>query len=210
MNCNPIKNHPVIRKITKITYMVICTALLSGCAHTSASPNTTEDSLKTESSGQITIGSHLTIHNTDERLTLSDHMDALSADGLYYASWVAGNSAPYENSDGESVSLYDAQLYLLAGEFKSSVAAQENMNNWLAAGKSNYDVINEENIDCNGQTYCLITYNFINADNPYDHGVSVFGTYEDTAICMELTCVKGYDEDLRQMLTGFLENCVYE
>ncbi len=202
------KTHLTTPKIVTLICTIICTATLSGCALMPDLSNTTNNASE-EESGQVKIGSHLTIQNTDERLTLSEHMDALSADGLYYASWVAGESTPYENSDGESVSLYDAQLYVLAGEFKTAEAAQENMNNWLAAGKSNYDVIGEENIDCNGQSYSLITYQFTNSENPYDHGVSVFGVYEDMAVCMELTCVKGYDEDLRQMLTDFLENCDY-
>lgn len=196
-------------KVIPMICIIISTVTLSGCTSMPSSLDMADDLSEEQLSGQVTIGSHLTSQNTNEKLTLSDHMDALSADGLYYASWVAGNSVPYENSDKESVTLYDAQLYLLAGEFKSSEAAQENMNNWLAAGKSNYDVISEENIECNGQTYSMITYHFTNTENPYDHGVSVFGVYEDMAVCMELTCVEGYNEDLRQMLTGFLENCTY-
>lgn len=184
------------------------TYLLSGCALAPDLSYTTNNASDKES-GQVMIGSYLTIQNTDERLKLSEQMDALSADGLYYASWVAGDSTPYENSDGESVSLYDAQLYLLAGEFKSTEAAQANMDNWLAAGKSNYEVMSEEDINCNNQSYCLITYQFNKIENPYDRGVSVFGIYEDMAVCMELTCVEDYDEDLRQMLTDFLENCTY-
>lgn len=208
MKYKHIKTHLATRKIAVMICTIICTVALSGCALTPDLFNTANHTAD-EESGQVTIGSHLTIQNMDERLTLSEQMDALSADGLYYASWVAGNSTPYENSDGESVSLYDAQLYLLAGEFKSTEAAQENMNNWLAAGKSNYEVISEGEIDCNGQIYSLITYQFTNAANPYDHGISAFGVYEDMAVCMELTCVESYDEDLQQMLTEFLENCNY-
>lgn len=210
MDHNKIKNSPTTQKLAQLICFIICSFVLSGCAHTSVSANIDNDSSGDRHSDRVTIGSHLTIHNTDERLTLSDHMDTLSADGLYYASWVAGNSSPYENSDGESVTLHDAQLYLLTGEFKSSEAAQENMHNWLEAGKSNYDVTNEEDINCNGQTYSLVTYHFTNTDNPYDHGVSVFGVYEDTAICIELTCIESYHEDLTQMLTDFLQNCTYE
>lgn len=58
---------------------------------------------------------------------------SLSADGLYYALWTTGNSKKYENSDGETVDLYDAQLYLLLGESKTSEAAAESMENWLTA-----------------------------------------------------------------------------
>lgn len=185
---------------------ILCIAtLLSGCSAFSSDSgsNTVTDS------EYITIGSHLTVHNTDARLTLTSNMDALSADGLYYASWSAGSSEPYENSDGDTVDLYDAQLYLLLGEFKSSDAAQENMDNWLAAAHSNYDVTDEKIAAYNEQPYTVVTYKFINAENPYAHGISAFGVYNNLAVCVELTCREGYQEDLEKTLTDFLKNCTY-
>ena len=179
--------------------------LLTGCSVLpSASKNDT-----VVNSEYVTIGSSLTVHNIDTRLTLISNMDALSADGLYYASWTAGSSEPYENFAGDTVDLYDAQLYLLLGEFKSSDTAQENMDNWLTAGQTNYDVTEEKNVTCNGQSYTMVTYNFRNEENPYAHGVSAFGVYQNLAVCVELTCRENYQEDLEEMLTEFLNNCTY-
>ena len=42
---------------------------------------------------------------------------------------------PYKNSDGDIVDLYDAQLYLLLGEFTSNEKAQDNRNEWIEKGK---------------------------------------------------------------------------
>lgn len=193
-------------KAKSIAYILGIASVLTGC---SVLPSVSADNTVVDSE-YVTVGSHLTVHNTDTHLTLQNNLDALSADGLYYASWTAGNSEPYENSDGDTVDLYDAQLYLLLGEFKVSDTAQQNMDNWLAAGQTNYDVTSQDTIICNDQSYTMVTYNFSNEENPYSRGVSAFGVYNNLAVCVELTCRENYDEDLEQMLIEFLNNCTYD
>lgn len=192
-------------KIRHFASILCITLALTGCAGLSS---ITERDTVVDSE-YVTVGGRLTVHNTDSRLTLSDNLDALSADGLYYASWTSGGFEPYENSDGDTVDLYDAHLYLLLGEFKTSDAAQTNMDNWLTAGQNNYDITDEQTITCNGQSYIMLTYNFKNEENPYAHGVSAFGVCNDLAVCVELTCRENYQEDLQTMLTDFLDNCTY-
>ena len=155
------------------------------------------------------IGTCLTVHNTDERLTLHDNMDTLSSDGLYYASWTAGNAEPYENSDKDTIDLYDAQLYLLLGEYGSTETAQANIDEWLEAGQNSYRVTDEETITCGEQVYTVITYDFVNESNPFARGVSAFGVIGSNAVCVELTCREQYDEDLKEMLITFLNGCTY-
>lgn len=198
-----------MKKITCTRILSIALALtLTGC---SGLPSISDESADTvANTDYVSVGSHLTVHNTDGRLTLLSNMDTLSADGLYYASWTAGSSVPYENADGDTIDLYDAQLYLLAGEFKNADAAKKNMADWLNAGQSNYDVTAEETVTYNGQDYTMITYNFINKENPYDRGISAFGVYENCAVCIELTCQEKYGEDLGEMLTTFLSGCSYQ
>lgn len=193
-------------KAKNIACILGIASVLTGC---SILPSAPADNAAVDSD-YVTIGGHLTVHNTDTRLTLQNNLDALSADGLYYASWTAGSSELYENSDGDTVDLYDAQLYLLLGEFKSSDTAQQNMDNWLAAGQINYDVTDQESIICNEQSYTIVTYSFPNEENPYSHGVSAFGVCNNLAVCVELTCRENYDEDLRQMLIDFLNSCTYD
>lgn len=184
------------------------TLALTGCA---ASPSSLEESAATvEDSEYVTIGSHLTVHKTDSRLTLIDHKDALASDGLYYAAWAAGSPEEYVNSEGDNVDLYDAQLYLLLAECKTAEAAEDNQKSWLEAGQANYEVTDEETISCNGQSYTLLSYHFTNDENPYSHGVSAFGVFENCAVCVELACQESYGEDLNEMLTAFLEGFDYE
>ena len=188
---------------------ILCTTLmLTGCANTSLLSQRPQEDTWSDS-GSVTVGNNLTIQNSDNRMTLLENIDVLSADGLYYATWTMGDSEPYENSEGDTVDLYDAHLYLLSGEFPDSQAARNNMDKWLAAGKSNYEVLSEENITCNGQSYSLITYNCISDNNPYERGVSAFGIYQNNAVCIELTCRENFKEDLRMILIDFLNNCTY-
>ena len=197
-----------MKRITCVPILMIAlTLILTGC---SILPSIfDEDTDSVVNSEYITVGSYLTVHNTDDRLTLLNNMDTLSADGLYYASWTAGDAESYENADGDTIDLYDAQLYLLLGEYQNADTAESSMADWLNAGQSNYDVTTEENVTYGGQTYTMITYNFINEENPYARGVSAFGVYKNCAICIELTCRDEYNEDLHDMLTAFLDRCSY-
>lgn len=133
----------------------------------------------------------------------------MAADGLYYATWVTGDSIPYENSEGDTVDLYDAQLYLLVNETADSKAAEKSCKAWLASAEECYKILEKDTVTCNGQTYTLITYDCISEDTPYDHGVSAFGFNGANAVCAELTCLENYNEDLTPLLNEFLNGCHY-
>lgn len=185
--------------------MTAAVFLVGGCA----APQIEEEVPETDAEGNLSVGTVLTVSKPDDRLKLLESKTALAAQGMYYATWVAGYPEPYENSDGESVDLYDAQLYLLLEEAGSAGKAAEDMETWLEDARDNYEVSQEEQISCNGQDYTMITYTCKDPDSPYDRGVSAFGTAGENAVCIELTCVEDYEDDLRDMLTGFLECCTY-
>lgn len=193
----------------KFLICIFCLSLLlTGCSRSLSEPEPLEDTWS--DSGYVKIGHNLTINNSDNRLTLLENRDTLSAEGLYYATWAMGNPTSFENSDGDTVDLYDAHLYLLLGEYPSADQALTNMNKWLAAGRNNYDILTEEEITCNGQDYTMLSYQFSGADNPYERGISVFGTFDKQTICIELTCQEHFQEDLRTIIIPFLDNCFYE
>ncbi len=192
---------------TKFAILFFCLALLlPGCS--ALSPNLEKEPVENKS--HLLVGHSLEVENTDSRFILVDDNSALAADGLYYVSWGMGDPTPYENSDGDTVDLYDAQLYFLLGEFKDAETAQNNLNTWLSAGRTNYEILSEENVTCNGQDYLLITYQFIHEDNPYVRGISAFGVFGNHAACIELTCREGFDEDLKTILIDFLNGCTYD
>lgn len=183
--------------------MIIC--LLSGCS----APDIEPESAAVDESGALEVGTSLTVRKTDDRLKLLDNKTALAADGLYYATWGIGGSEPYENSDGETVDLYDAQLYLLLGETKDQEEAQGDMDTWLDAARANYDVSAEEKVTGGGLDYTMLTYTCKSSDTPYSRGVSAFAVSGDSAVCIELTCVDAFQDDLRNILTDFLDCCSY-
>lgn len=52
--------------------------------------------------GTAPVGSTLVAPAPQDDFVLLDNKDILSANGLYYASWVNGDAQPYENSDGKT------------------------------------------------------------------------------------------------------------
>lgn len=178
--------------------------ILTGCSLISL-----ETEAVTEDSSCITVGTIFEAKNLDSRLVLMDHKETLAADGLYYISWGMNRQETDKSKEEDDTQQYDAQLYLLLGEGKSSEEAQRNMDTWLTAAKSNYEIITEKDVSCNEQSYSVILYNRNSADSIYDKGISAFGTADHIAVCMELICTENFNEDLETILTDFLNNCSY-
>jgi hypothetical protein len=191
-------------KKKKLLCFTLAFLLLTGCSKTPESTTTGQ----AWDENWLTIGTQMGVEEPSQ-LTLLDNKEALAADGLYYATWVAGDFVPYENSDGETIDLYDAQLYLLVSECDKEEDALTSRDSWLAVAKENYDVLSEQTITCNDQSYTVISYNCISENTPYDHGVSAFGTSGFDAVCAEFTCVEDYEGDLMSLLTEFLNGCHY-
>lgn len=193
----------------KLKYMAcsLCIIiLLTGC---SLFPPAKQENYTVDDKSCITIGGCLKINHTDNNMVLLDNKETLAADGLYYASFGMGGTKDYENDDGDIIEFYDAQLYLLLGENKDGKEAQNNVDKWLAAGKSNYKVHKEKDISCNGQSYHIIIYDCENKNSPYVRGISAFATVGDYAVCAELTCRDDFTGELETILTDFLNDCSY-
>ncbi|MDE7326955.1 MAG: hypothetical protein K2N63_11915 [Lachnospiraceae bacterium] len=157
----------------------------------------------------VRLGSSMEVDNTDERRILLNNIDTLARDGLYYAAWGIGEKADCEDSNGTTVSLYDAQIYFLLGEYNDKDAAMENMQSWLNAGKTNYEVISEDEINFCGQTCTRLIYRFFGQDSLYSNGVSIFGVLNNSAVCIELTCRKTFLDDPVTTMDEFLDCCSY-
>ena len=184
-------------------FLVICIMmLLCGCTSSKADDPQQQD-------GQLQLGKSVCI-DTPKQLTLSEYNDILTADGLYYATWTDGEAVPYENSEGDTVDLYDAQLYFLANECKDEAKAKENCDAWLLTAKETYQVYSEKTITLSDQSYTVIYYTCSSDTSPYDHGISAFCTNSANAFCIELTCTEKYTKELEPILTDFLNGCHYQ
>lgn len=192
-------------KKIKLLFTICLSLILFGCA---SKPHTDTNQQKWQDEW-TNVGTNLSIE-VPEQFVLIDSNETLAADGMYYTSWGTGKCVPYENSDGNSIDLYDAQLYLLTSEASSTENAKSSCNAWLSAAKENYEVQEEDTLNINGQDYTLLRYNCISEDNPYDHGISAFGICDATAVCAELTCLSDYTQDLETLLTNFLNGCHFK
>ena len=108
------------RKWLCVVVLALAAVLCTGCG-------VKDEDLKSDplvnADGTAPVGSTLVAPAPQDDFVLLDNKDILAANGLYYASWVSGEPQPYENSDGKTVDLYDAQLTLVVQENKTEEKA---------------------------------------------------------------------------------------
>lgn len=188
-----------------LALMAAICIVLSGC--TQLPPEKAVDGLRWSESW-ITIGSVLGV-DTPEGLTPRENNEALAANGMFYATWSMGDASAYVNTDGEDATIYDAQIYVLLASADSAEKAEDAMENWLAMAQGQYDISETTTEVCNGQTFTVITYDYISADNPYDGGASAFGRYQNFAISVELSYGSDFTGNALEILLDFLNHCHY-
>ena len=159
--------------------------------------------------GTVPVGKTLVAPAPVEGFTLLDNKDILSPNGLYYAAWTAGEPQPYENSEGKTVDLYEAQLTLVVQENKTEEKAAAAVSGWLELAEQNYDIFETQTVTAAGQEYTVCQFHYINADNPYSLGVAAFARRGSSALEWELSCQEKFTGDPLEILTGFLNGCTY-
>lgn len=180
-----------------ICLLLAVSLLLTGCAKV-----VTPADLGWEEDWQR-FGNLLAMEEMGHGFTLLDNKDALAMNDLYYAAWVTGEHTDYENDKGETVDLYDAQMYLLMAVRGDESAAEKDAADMLAAEQETYTVTDTRTVKANGISYTVITYE-TKGDNPYAFGISAFGHSENKALTAELCCQEGYDEDIQTIMADFL------
>lgn len=158
---------------------------------------------------QHPVGSTLVAPAPQDDFVLLDNKDILSANGLYYASWVNGDAQPYENSEGKTVDLYDAQLTLVVQENKTEDKAASAVEGWQTLAQQNYDISDTQTLTAAGQEYTVIQFTYQDESNPYASGVAAFAQRGTSAIEWELSCQDSYSGDALKVLTDFLNSCTY-
>lgn len=179
---------------------------LTGCG-TPLPPEKAVDGLDWDENW-VTVGNIVGV-DAPEGMTHRENNEALSANGMYYATWSMGDSESYINEDDEEVQLYEAQVYLLLGGYQSQQDAENTLNQWTDMARLQYDIDQTFEATYNGQNFTIITYEFDSEKNPYARGASAFGIYCNYAVSVELTCREKFDGDAAQLLGEFLDNCHY-
>lgn len=148
--------------------------------------------------------------DTPAEFILRDNKDALSASGMYYASWSIGEEASYidkTEEEEQEIIIYDAQLFLLLDGSSSAEGAQETETEWLALADRHYQIDTKETCAYNGQEFTVISWRF--PSGPYVKGASAFGIYGNYAVSAEFSCQEAFEGDPAEYLASFLENCHY-
>lgn len=158
--------------------------------------------------GWITVGGVLGV-DTPAGLTPRENNSSLSASGMFYATWSIGEGEPCINEDGEEAVLYDAQVYLLLGSYRSGGDAERTLDQWKDMASQQYAVSSAVEETHNGVDFTVITYSFNSEANPYARGASAYGVFGNCAVSVELTCREDFDGDAARLLAGFLDSCHY-
>lgn len=185
--------------------VVLCLGL-SGCGAPPA-PERAADGLDWNDAW-VTVGGVMGV-DTPEGMTARENNEALTASGMYYATWSIGEGEPYTNADGDEATLYDAQVYLLLGGYKSEEEAQDTLAQWQEMAGAQYAVGETVEETYNSQDFRIITYTFDSDGNPYAYGASAFGTYRNYAVSVELACQEEFGGDAGALLAQFLDHCHY-
>lgn len=186
-------------------WLLILCCCLGGCA--SLPPESAADGNAWDDAW-VTVGNIVGV-DTPEAMTPQENNDALSANGMFYATWSIGDAVPYTNEDGEDAQVYDAQVYLLLAGYDAADKAEDRSDEWLSMASGQYAVEDTFAQTCNGQDFTVITYTYTSATNPYARGASAFGVYRNYAVSAEIACREGFEGDARAILTDFLERCHY-
>lgn len=109
---------------------------LTGCG--AAAPETAADGTAW-SEEWVTVGDVVGVE-TPEGMTPRENSDALSAKGMYYATWSLGEAETIVNESGDEAQLYDAQVYLLLAGYDGTEKAEEAAAEWLDMAAEQYAV----------------------------------------------------------------------
>lgn len=194
-----------MRQLSILALSLLMLLTITGCAPV---PTVTQDG-QPWSEDWITVGTTLGIEPPGNGLTLLDNKDALAGSALYYAAWTAGDKTDYTNEDGETVDLYEAQLYLLLSDCRDPSAAQDSVAQWQELQEESYSITETQTVTCAGQVFTVLLYDGTSPDNPYQFGASAFGVYQNHAINAEFTCQASFQGDALDILTQFLDGIHY-
>lgn len=178
---------------------LLVSLLLTGCAGQTMPTN---EELGWEEDW-VRVGALLGVEPMED-FTLSENKDALGADGLYYASWTAGEAQAYTNAEGKDAQLYDAQIYVLLQQFQDESAARSGLESWQEREEQNYacgEALTEIYVE---QEFTLLPLLQGKEDNPYSHGAAAFAVRGSWGICVELLCQDSFEGDAQSCLEDFL------
>lgn len=139
-----------------------------------------------------------------EGFSLHESNDALYLNGIYYATWAAGEPRLHTNEEGEEAEVFDAQIYVIVQEYRSADSATDGIAQWIAREKQTFDAGEETQVTRAGQAYTILPLLRGSESSPYSHGAAAFAVRGSWAVCVELLGADNYEADVTQILETFL------
>ena len=139
-----------------------------------------------------------------EGFTALENLDAMSASGLWFASWTAGEMEVRENEEGQRAEVYDAQIYLLVQEFKSEAKAAAEVEVWKSRERASYGCGDASETSRAGMEFETLPLLTAAETNPYTHGAAAFGIHGRFGVSVEVLCREAFAGDPAAVLDGFL------
>ena len=178
---------------------LIVSLLLAGCSLPEP-PDTAADGTPW-SDDWTTLGAVLGVENVDGWRLLRNE-DVLAAEGMYFASWVMGESAL--NAEGESV--YPAQVFLVLSECETAADTERLITEWLALVSENYTAEAPQTLDHKLGSFTLIPYR-CDDNSTFARGISCVGVVGNRAVNLEVSCMEDVELDpegtIIEYLNGF-------
>ena len=187
-----------------ISLALLALLLLTGCA---ARTGPTNEELGW-GGDWARVGALLGVEPMDG-FTLSENIDAMGVYGLYYATWTAGEARDYTNADGDEAQIYDAQIYVLLQQCKSTDEAKSALEDWIGRERETYEAGETQTETCAGQEFDFFPLLRAGEDNPYTHGAAAFAVRDDWALSVELLCQDSFGDDAQTRLIEFLSGFHY-
>lgn len=138
-----------------------------------------------------------------------EYNDALSLNGIWYATWVCGEPRTVQTAEDEKATAYDAQIYLLVRECGSEDEANANIQDWIERESQSYEAGGSYELSAAEQHFSCLPLLSASTDNPYSHGVAAFAVRGDLAISVELLCAEGFGDEAQTILEQFLNGIHY-
>lgn len=188
--------------------LILAIILVGNLVDFSQYPSSAADGAPWDKSWEM-MGKVVGIEPPGHGLAFQTNNSVLAGEDTYYASWTIGEGEPYINEDGDEVSLYPAQLYLLLYGCEDAASAQSTCEEFLSRERQTYAVQSESSASHNGQSYTVLEYTCLSETNPYGRGCSAFTVYGDYVFVAELTCQDSFEGDAAQILADVLDGVHY-
>lgn len=174
--------------------------LLTGCGRQDRHPEWEEE---------WTRFGDLTAVEAPENFAPGEYNDALSLNGIWYATWICGEPRSVQTAGDEDATAYGAQIYLLVRECGSEDEAKASISDWIERESQSYETGDGYELSAAGQRFSCLPLLSASAENPYSHGAAAFAVRGELAVSAELLCAEGFDGEAQTILEQFLNGIHY-